>query len=132
MKSANILLIFIILLVPMTGFAAGQHIPGSILIEKTPFTTSLWADVNVRWNTGSSGGGYVLMNGYANDRVFISARDRDGQIFSCVIEVNSPYYEQSVDVKNNLTVGGSLFVSKTNSTNTCSGFSFGKYSSLQN
>lgn len=100
---------------PVTAFAQGYHVAGNVYVSDT----SLSGAMSVRYNTTVSGSPYLYANGYANSAVSFYGKDSDGETFVCSVPTTSSFYQEAVDIKNSLTNGGYLYVTKAASGSTC-------------
>ncbi|MEJ2419337.1 MAG: hypothetical protein P8Y45_20915 [Exilibacterium sp.] len=112
----SIIAVLLASVLPVTAFAQGYHVDGNVYASDT----SLSGAMSVRYNTSVSGSPYIYANGYANSAVSFYGRDSDGDNFVCSVPTTSALYDQAVDIKNSLTNGGYLYVSKPSSSSTCS------------
>ena len=123
-----LILLNVLIITPGLAFAAGFSLDGRVEVFESGTRQYMQANMSVRHNTTIGGSPYVLANGYANSSVTFAGRDADNEYFSCYVPVSSTLHTAAVEVKNNMTNGGRLYIYKQKTSSVCENFSLGNYS----
>ncbi|AJQ96981.1 hypothetical protein [Gynuella sunshinyii] len=116
MNVKTLLTAFSLSLIAGLASASGYHVTGYVNAS----STSLYGSMNNRYNTSASTTTtYIGAYGSAGSTVTFFGRDGDGDTFSCYVTTSSTLYDAAIDIKNNLTNGGYLSVSKTATSTAC-------------
>lgn len=96
--------------------AQGMHMAGTVGVTDT----FCGGAMNNRYNTAVTPyDTYIYANGYANSTVSFACRNGNGSNFSCYVPTTSAIYSAAVDIKNSLTNGGHIVVTKTTTSAEC-------------
>ncbi|HEX5055659.1 MAG TPA: hypothetical protein VFX02_04090 [Gammaproteobacteria bacterium] len=120
-------LIVLAMSVPGLALAAGYYASGSVYVSPNSY---MQGTMNVRWNASAPGTPYMYATGYAGSYVGFFGYDGSNS-FSCYVSTTNPIYAQAVDIKNSLTNGGRLYVTKNADSSECTNVFLGNYSYFQ-
>lgn len=108
-----------LLLFSGTAFAEGDRVPGYVKIG--PDNSYMIGTFSVRFDaTPTVYPTYIGAGGYAGGVLYFYGQDAEGQQFYCYIPTSSGIYDASVDIKNTLSLGSLLSVSRKLPSSECS------------
>lgn len=117
-----------LLYIPIHSQAAGYHVNGNVFISPNSY---MQANMSVRYNSNTAGTPYAYATGSAGSYVGFFGRDGDNDYFACYVQTDSPMYKEAVAIKNNLSDGSRLYVTKSSGSNDCTSVFLGNYSYYQ-
>jgi hypothetical protein len=120
-------LIVLALFAPGLASAAGYYVPGYVYVGPNSY---LQGNMNVRWNASAATNSYIYATGYAGSYVGFFGYDGTNS-FACYVSTTNPIYAQAVDIKNSLSDGGRLYVTKNSDSSECTNVFLGNYSYAQ-
>lgn len=107
------------LLLAGAAVADGDHVPGYVVIG--PDNSYMMGTFSARFNTTPTVyPTYIGAGGYAGGVLYFYGQDADGRQFYCYIPTLSSIYDASVDIKNTLSLGSLISVSRKPPSSECS------------
>ena len=100
---------------PAMAWADGYHVDGRVIVTDTYLSGSM----SVRYNTTVGGDPYLYANGFANSSISFVGRDDTGNYFSCSVPTTSVVYKDALDIRNGMTDGKYIYVTKDASGTEC-------------
>ena len=101
------------------AIADGDHVPGYVAIG--PENSYMMGTFSARFDTTPTVyPTYIGAGGYAGGVLYFYGQDADGRQFYCYIPTSSSIYSASVDIKNTLSLGSLISVSRKPPTSECS------------
>lgn len=102
-----------------TAWAVGDRVPGYVHIAAD--NAYMIGTFSSRFDASATAHPvYIGAGGYAGGLLYFYGQDGDGRQFYCYVPTASSIYDAAVDIKNTLSLGSLLSVSRTLPSSECS------------